>query len=85
MPEERKVQRSSGLLVIEFVFYIIIYGKEGYYYEKDKVMEKAVSGTLAAGLVVSMTACGGGKATETVEPGTPAVTLRRRSLPSWVA
>ncbi len=26
MLEERKVQRSSGLLVIEFVFYIIIYG-----------------------------------------------------------
>ena len=34
------------------------------------IWQRAVSGTLAAGLVVSVTACGGGKSASTVEPGT---------------
>ncbi len=34
------------------------------------IWKRAVSGTLAAGLVVSVTACGGGKSASTVEPGT---------------
>ena len=38
--------------------------------KKTGLWKKAVSGTLVTGLVVSVTACGGGKVTETVEPGT---------------
>ena len=49
----------------------MIIERKGMIMKKTGLWKKAVSGTLAAGLVVSMTACGGGKAADTaVEPGT---------------
>ncbi len=56
----------SAFLNIE----IIIMERKSNIMRKTRLWKKAVSGTLAAGIMVSMTACGGGKATETVDSKT---------------